>query len=109
MTREEVINDEIVVAMEDSSQLSLHALEGTFNYQTIRLRRPVGNKRLCILIDLGSTHNFIDVEIITKLGCVMEPITELKVMVANGNELRCKKFVGVFLRPCKVKNFKLMD
>ena len=69
--------------------LSLHALEGTFNYQTMRLRGSVRKKMLNILIDTGSTHNFISCEMAIKLGCVMETVAELKVSAANGEELKC--------------------
>ena len=79
------------VFLEDSPRLSIHALEGTYNYQIMRLRGSVGKRMLCILIDSGSKHNFIDVRMATKLGCVMELIFELKVVIANGSELRCTK------------------
>ena len=71
--------------------LSIHALESTYNYQTMRVKGSVGTKVLCILIDSGSTHNFIDTRMAVKLGCIMETIKELKVVTANGNELRCKE------------------
>ena len=32
----------------------------------------------------------------TRLGCVLEPIYELKVIAANGNELRCIKVCKAF-------------
>ena len=48
-------------------------------------------KSLCILIDSGSTHNFINANIVGKLGCVMEYINELRVLTANGNVLKCKE------------------
>ena len=76
---------------DDNPQLSLDALEGTYNFQTIRLKRVVGKKRICILIDSGSTHNFLDAKMVGRLGCVMEDIPEFKVMAANGNELFCKE------------------
>ena len=62
----------------------------------MRLRGSIGTKGLCILIDSGSTHNFIDAKMVAKLGCVMKPTTELKVMAANGNELRCKEICRGF-------------
>ena len=48
-------------------------------------------KSLCILIDSGSTYNFINANIVGKLRCVMEYINELKVLTANGNVLKCKE------------------
>ena len=76
---------------EENPQLSIHALEGTYNYQTMRLKGSVGRKGICILIDSGSTHNFLDARMSVKLGCIMEVIPELKVSAANGNELSCKE------------------
>ena len=51
----------------------------------------MGRKVLCILIDFGSTQNFINSRIARKLGCVMEYIHELKVLTANGMELQCNE------------------
>ena len=78
-------------SMDDNLQLLLHALKGTYNFQTIRLKWAVGRKRICILIDSGSTHNFLDVKMVARLGCIMEDILELRVMAANVNELVCRE------------------
>ena len=82
--------------------LSLHALEGTFNYQTMRLRGSVRKKMLNILIDTGSTHNFVSCEMAIKLGCVMETVAKLKVLTANGEELKCNAICKQFKWVCKV-------
>ena len=48
------------------------------------------NKRpLHILIDSGSTHNFLDVEVAKKLGCKTTSINPMRVDVANGSSLSC--------------------
>ena len=39
--------------------LSLNALEGTARLNTLRVTDRVGKQPLFILVDLGSTHNFI--------------------------------------------------
>ena len=76
--------------------MSLHALEGTYNYETMILKRFVGKRVLCILINSSSTLNFINTIVIVKLGFAMESIIELKMLVVNENELRinetCKEF-----------------
>ena len=46
-------------------------------------------KPLNILIDSGSTHNFLDTKMAKKLGCKVEEIGPMKVDVANGNSLAC--------------------
>ena len=76
--------------------MSLHAVEGTFNFQTMRLKNDVGKRSLCILIDSGSTHNFIDTRVTAKVGCVLEPIVELKVVATNGHQLRCREICRGF-------------
>ena len=82
---------------EGNPQLSIHALDGTYNFQTIRLIGSVGKKILYILIDSGSTHNFIDIRTASRLGCIMDSVNELKVTTANGSELRCKEICRKFV------------
>ena len=104
----EEYEDDPTIQLEENPQLSIHALESTYNYQTMRVKGSVGRKSLCILIDSGSTHNFIDMRVTTKLGCVLEPIDELNVIAANGNELRCREVCKAFSGRCKVIFSKLM-
>ena len=51
---------------------------------------------LCVLIDTRSIHNFINSNMAIKLGCIMEPILELKVLDANGEELKCREVCKAF-------------
>ncbi|GKA82534.1 reverse transcriptase [Tanacetum coccineum] len=77
-------------------QISLHALSGVNTYQTMRIRGYVGKQPLHILIDYGSTHNFLDVSIAKKLPCQLIHTTPLRVDVANGSKMvsssECKQF-----------------
>lgn len=45
---------------EETPEISLHAMAGTTSPQTMRLRGHLGRQPVVILIDSGSTHNFID-------------------------------------------------
>ena len=85
--------------------LSLHALDGSFNFQTIRIRGSVGRRVLCILIDTGSTYNFISSAMAVKLGCIMEIIPELKVAAANGVDLKCNEVCKGFTWTMQGKSF----
>ena len=49
----------------------------------------VKNKPLHILVDSGSTHNFLDVEVAKKLGCKLEKVGPMRVDVVNGSSLAC--------------------
>jgi len=48
-----------------------------------------GKKILHILIDSGSTHNFLDETVARKLDCKLEPIVVQPVAIADGNTLQC--------------------
>nr|GEY47130.1 hypothetical protein [Tanacetum cinerariifolium] len=64
--------------------------------ETMRVRGYVGKQPLHILIDCGSTHNFLDVSTAKKLPCQLTPTIPLRVDVANGSKMvssfECKKF-----------------
>ena len=43
-----------------------------------------------ILIDSGSTHNFIDPRIAKQVDCFIHPYSSFEVIIANGGTLPCK-------------------
>ena len=49
----------------------LQAINGVQGFQTMRVTGYVGKKAIQILIDSGSTHNFLDVRLAQRLGCKM--------------------------------------
>lgn len=55
------LNPVPIEPIEDSSptQISLHALLGHIAPETLRVVGLISNQGVCILIDRGSTHNFI--------------------------------------------------
>ncbi|GJU31340.1 hypothetical protein Tco_1174929 [Tanacetum coccineum] len=68
-------------------QISLNALTGTNNFQTLRVIGTVGKHLVHILVDCESTHNFLDKNMAKKLGCSIRPTRPLAVIVADGNNL----------------------
>lgn len=54
----------------------------------------VSNQRVLILIDGGSTQNFIQERLIPTLGLTAQPTQPLQVIVGNGNELDCLRLCG---------------
>lgn len=62
----------------------------------MRVIGQYGKRKLFILIDPGSTHNFIDVKVAQELGCHLEAFSPMTVAAANGNSLvtkfKCSNF-----------------
>ena len=74
---------------EDSSPvISLHALMGTEGCQTMRVMGRIKKQNLVVLIDSGSTHNFLDQTVVKRLKCTTKSIVGVKVTVANGDALK---------------------
>lgn len=65
-------------------QISLHAIAGTKTPQTMRIVGRLRHCTLTILIDSGSTHNFIDPIVIRKAQVPTQSDAIFEVMVANG-------------------------
>ncbi|KAL5776574.1 hypothetical protein ACOSP7_009500 [Xanthoceras sorbifolium] len=76
--------------------ISHHALTGSAGLQTIRLRGKVRNKEITILVDSGSTHNFLDPNTAKLIGIEVEETETLWVTVGGGGEIssnaKCHSF-----------------
>ena len=57
----------------------------------MRVSAKVGPHELIVLIDSGSTHNFINERIAELLQLPMVPIEPFNVKVANGDPLKCQE------------------
>jgi hypothetical protein len=73
----------------DPAQISLHALMGHSIPQTLRVMGQIRNSPVAILIDSGSTHNFLQDRVARQLGLHTEPAHSFKVLVGNGEVLTC--------------------
>nr|GEX61992.1 hypothetical protein [Tanacetum cinerariifolium] len=76
-----------MVGFTDSPQITLNTFSGLNSYQTMRVRGRVGKQMVHILVDYGSTHNFLDIHTAKKLGCRLDNITPMQVSVANGQRM----------------------
>ncbi|XP_022032970.1 uncharacterized protein LOC110934084 [Helianthus annuus] len=77
-------------------QISLNALMGVPSFNTMKVIGCIGTRQLQILIDSGSTHNFLDSELAAKLRCPMKEVTSMPVIVADGNNLPCTRLCQDF-------------
>ncbi|KAK8951688.1 hypothetical protein KSP39_PZI004152 [Platanthera zijinensis] len=68
-------------------QVSFHALTGLTHFHTMRVIASYQGKPISILIDSGSTHNFIDEKAAARLQCKLTPIPMFNVAIANGRTI----------------------
>jgi len=57
--------------------------------QAIKIEGHIKKKKLIVLIDSGSTHNFIHCKIAKELNCFLYLAPECQVMVASGDTINC--------------------
>ncbi|KAJ9559053.1 hypothetical protein OSB04_013667 [Centaurea solstitialis] len=74
---------------EGSPEISLHAITGTSHPHTLRIRGHIRNHPVTVLIDGGSTHNFIDQKLVRRLGLNVEKVENFQVTVASRERLNC--------------------
>ena len=73
------------------AQISLHALLGHTAPETLRMTGRISQQPVVILIDGGSTHNFVHACLVKSLGLNPQPTPTLRVLVGNGNEVVCSQ------------------
>ena len=77
-------------------EITLHALTGWSAPKTMRVAARIGDHDVIILIDSGSTHNFLSERLANLLRLPVIPTETFPVRVANGESLKCQgRFEGV--------------
>lgn len=70
----------------------------------MRISGLIDGRRLHILIESGSTHNFVNSRVAKKLRCRPVTTSAFEVMVANGERLRCDEiFLAV---PLEIQGYR---
>lgn len=64
----------------------------------MKVEGDVKNNRLQLLIDSGSTHNFLNDSTTDKIGCRTMEVPLLKVLRANDSEMACNQVCKDFKR-----------
>ncbi|KAL5856752.1 hypothetical protein ACOSQ3_004210 [Xanthoceras sorbifolium] len=70
-------------------EISFHALAGTIHPQTFRVIGRIGNRELTVLIDRGSTHNFLNQMVVTIFGLPVIRDKVFQVTVGNKEIIEC--------------------
>ncbi|XP_040987625.1 uncharacterized protein LOC121235342 [Juglans microcarpa x Juglans regia] len=87
-------NDEAEPSEDDEdAELSLNAMFGVQRPTSMRVMAWIEKFEVTLLVDSGSTHNFINSNIVTKVRLKPSTIEPFEVKVANGDKLRCEGLV----------------
>nr|TKR98413.1 hypothetical protein D5086_0000203280 [Populus alba] len=78
-----------IATVESFPEISFHAITRTEHPQTICVIQKLKNKDVTVLIDGGSTHNFIDQSIVSQFGLQEIRDKTFQVMVANREKIVC--------------------
>jgi hypothetical protein len=76
--------------MEFQPEISLHALSGWTTYKTMQVLAKIRPYKMVVLIDSGSTYNFISEKEVNMLQLPIVPTDSFNVRVANGGPLKCQ-------------------
>ena len=87
---------------EDKAELFLNALTGTLKPTTMRLMAWIGKHEVSLLVDSGSSHNFVNPNVMKRVGMRGSEIESFDVMVANGEKLQCGKVVKINVQEARM-------
>jgi hypothetical protein len=69
--------------------ISLNALTSFSAPQTLKLISYIKHWKVIILVDSGSTHNFIHRHIAKETHCYIHAVNNFQIMIANGGSMKC--------------------
>lgn len=82
---DEALHDKLV-------EISLHAILGKSLATTMKVKGNLLSKLLLILMDSGSTHNFVSSKVVADLGLIAEKVYPFGVQVGDGSMVSCDSF-----------------
>jgi hypothetical protein len=82
-------NVEAISSEELTPTISCNALDGISTPQMLKIEGYIKMKKVIVLINSGSTHNFIQYKLAKSLNCSVYPMLEFQVMIADGGTINC--------------------
>ncbi|KAD4385749.1 hypothetical protein E3N88_25918 [Mikania micrantha] len=79
---------EPITDIEDIAEISLHANLGKSHTSTMKIHDTINSTEILVLIDSGSTHNFIFDNLIPELKITTKLIPSFGVQIGNGDIIR---------------------
>lgn len=94
------------------SEILVNSLHGVPTFYNLRVTGYCQKRPLSILVDPGSTHNFIDDEVARKLGITTLRINPQTINVADGNNRQtymiCNNLTWLLQRVTDIADFLLL-
>jgi hypothetical protein len=69
--------------------ISLNSLTDFSTPQTLKISGYIKHQKVIILVDSGSTHNFIHHRIAQETHCYIHAFNNFQIMIANGGSMKC--------------------
>lgn len=82
--------------VEEDSEVFIHVISGTNGLHTLQIQGTKEGKHITMLIDSGSTHNFVSPSLVKQLHLPRVPCSPVSVLVANGEKLQSTQQVTSF-------------
>ncbi|CAL1395604.1 unnamed protein product [Linum trigynum] len=73
----------------EEHEVSFHAMNGLSAGRTMRMWAKIGSAQLMVLVDSGSTHNFVASKIAARYHLPVTHVKNFDVRIANGEPLPC--------------------
>lgn len=71
----------------EENELSIHTLYGSVSYSTINVKGKAQRKDVIMLVDSGSTHDFIDINIVKDIRFFVIRTNLTNVIISNRDRI----------------------
>ncbi|GJY71259.1 retrotransposon gag domain, retroviral aspartyl protease [Tanacetum coccineum] len=92
---------------EETAEISLHAILGKPHPTTMKVHGMLHSTEVLILIDGGSTHNFISDVLVNELKLATQPLAPFGVQIGNGDVIRCGQICKSL--PVQINDLKITE
>jgi hypothetical protein len=81
----------LVVTSMESVELVilLHALSSISTPHTLKIKGYIKHRPVVVLVDSGSTHNFIHCRLADEIHYFVRPVSNFQILIANGGTMKC--------------------
>ncbi|GJY25705.1 retrotransposon gag domain, retroviral aspartyl protease, partial [Tanacetum coccineum] len=77
------------INQQDRAEISFHAILGKTSGTTMKAEGTLEDRKVLIMVDSGSTHNFISASLMKQLGLKVSMVPSFGVQIGNGQIIQC--------------------